>query len=192
MDTAIGICGKDFVMIAMDMSQIRSIVILKSDEEKIVKLDSNKILALTGENGDRVAFSEYIKKNMALYNLRNDVSLSVHAAANFTRKELAIALRKNPYQVNMLLGGWDEENGPALYYIDYLASMTKIPFAVHGYASFFVSGILDKVCKADMTIDEVKSAMSNCLNEISKRFLVNTARYSIKMVDKTGVHVIEL
>ena len=47
-----------------------------------------------GEPGDRVHFSEFILANVRLYALRNDKKLSTHAVANFTRNELATALRK--------------------------------------------------------------------------------------------------
>lgn len=50
--------------------------------------------ACAGEPGDRVQFSEYIIANLRLYALRNDIDLSTKAAANFTRSELAKALRK--------------------------------------------------------------------------------------------------
>jgi len=37
--------------------------------------------------------------------------------------QLARALRRGPYQTNLLLAGYDEADGPALYYMDYLASL---------------------------------------------------------------------
>ena len=48
----------------------------------------------SGEPGDRVQFSEFIMANVRLYALRHDRDLSTHAVANFTRSELATALRK--------------------------------------------------------------------------------------------------
>ena len=42
-------------------------------------------------------FSEYIIANVRLYALRNDFPLSTPAVANFTRGELATALRKVHY-----------------------------------------------------------------------------------------------
>ena len=42
-------------------------------------------------------FSEYIIANVRLYALRNDFPLSTPAVANFTRGELATALRKVQY-----------------------------------------------------------------------------------------------
>lgn len=44
----------------------------------------------------RVQFTEYIQKNLHLYQFRNTIPLSTAATANFTRGELATALRKVP------------------------------------------------------------------------------------------------
>ena len=70
MDSAIAFIGKDFVMMLADASQARSIVKMKGDVDKLFVLDSHKMLALTGECGDRENFANYIQKNMHLYALR--------------------------------------------------------------------------------------------------------------------------
>ncbi len=49
---------------------------------------------LAGEPGDRVQFSEFIMANSRLYALRHERALTTKAVANFTRSELATALRK--------------------------------------------------------------------------------------------------
>ena len=48
----------------------------------------------SGEAGDRVNFTEYIVANVKLYTLRNSHTLTTNAVANFTRSELAKALRQ--------------------------------------------------------------------------------------------------
>ncbi len=53
------------------MNVQRSIVRMKSDEDKILQLDSKKLLGIAGEQGDRAQFGEYIQKNLSLYQLRN-------------------------------------------------------------------------------------------------------------------------
>ena len=114
--------------------------------------------------------------NIRLYALRHDKSLSTHAVANFTRSELATALRKvllitpmlilkqtrapsgthacvrlmmracnaspckplcaqRPYSTNLLIAGWDEKTGPALYWMDYLATMHAMNIAGTGYGA---------------------------------------------------------
>ena len=54
---------------------------------------------------------------------------------------------QTPYSVNLLMGGFGEESGPELFYLDYLASIVKVPFAVHGYGSFFSLSIMDRYFK---------------------------------------------
>lgn len=190
MDSVFGISGRDFVLLAADTSQARSIVVLKTDEDKILKLDDHKIFAMAGENGDRTAFSEYIQKNLHLYYYRNDLTLSTRAAANYTRKELAEALRSSPYNVNLLLAGHDSEEGASLYFLDYLASMAKVPFGAHGYAGFFLSGLLDRYWKKDMNREEVLALADRCINELQTRLLVAGNSFTIKIVDKEGVQVV--
>lgn len=50
--------------------------------------------ATSGSPGDADNFSELIKANLKLYELRNSTRLTTRAAANYTRGELATALRK--------------------------------------------------------------------------------------------------
>ncbi len=47
----------------------------------------------------------------------------------------------------MLIAGHDESSGPELYFMDYLASLVKVPFAVHGYGSFFSLSVMDRYYK---------------------------------------------
>ncbi|XP_038991725.1 proteasome subunit beta type-2-A-like [Hibiscus syriacus] len=94
MECVFGLVGSDFAVVAADSSAVHSILVHKSNEDKIMILDSHKLIAASGEPGDRVQFTEYIQKNVALCQFRNGIPLTTVAAANFTRGELATALRK--------------------------------------------------------------------------------------------------
>ena len=86
---------------------------------------------------------------MKLYELTNDVKLSTHAAAHYTRGEIAKLIRSNPHSVQSLLAGalqppapadgyqlmlWAgfDKSGPSLYWIDYLGNMEKMKIGGHG------------------------------------------------------------
>lgn len=53
-----------------------------------MELDSHKLLVSSGVPADGVNFTEFIQKNLKLYELNNDLKLSTHAAANFIRGEV--------------------------------------------------------------------------------------------------------
>ena len=57
---------------------------------------------------------------------------------------LLILRTQTPYHVNLLLAGYDDSDGPGLYYMDYLSSLAKAPFAAHGYGAFLTLSILDR------------------------------------------------
>ena len=75
-------------------------------------------------------------------------------------------ISQNAYQVNLLMAGYDEKAGPSLYYMDYLASMNKLPFAVHGYGSFFSLSIFDRYYKPDLTQEEAYEVINKCVQEV--------------------------
>merc|ERR1711907_359176 len=190
-DTLIGLVGKGFVIMAADTSRARSIVVMKGDDDKIMQLEQNKILGASGEAGDSAQFCEFIQRNIHYNNYRTDVPLGTAAVANFTRNNLAKALRSRPYHVNLLLGGYDTDSGPALYYMDYLASMEKMDFAVQGYAGHFLYGLLDKEYRPNLSEEEAVKLLKVCFEELKRRFLINSPNFIIKIVDANGVRVLD-
>ena len=208
METLIGIVGADFVLMAADATSARSILLMRDDVQKIRDLDGNKLMAAVGDSADRDMFCEFVEKNVTLYRLRTGISLSTAATAHWTRRKLATALRKGPYQCDMLIAGFNSEGQiqrhghelsdstitepvPSLYYIDYLASMNKMDFAVHGYASNFILGILDKLYRPDMKLEEVLDLLRTCLKELKTRFVIKAPVFTVKVVDQNGARSLE-
>lgn len=53
MECVFGLVGDGFALVVADTSQVQSIVVQKTNEDKIMVLDSHKLLGVTGESGDR-------------------------------------------------------------------------------------------------------------------------------------------
>lgn len=190
-DSLIGLVGSDFVLLAADAAVSRSVLKMKLDEDKIMELDSHKLLGGVGPHGDRVHFTEFVQRNLKLYRFRNSLTLGMHATANFVRTELATALRQAPYQVNLLLGGIDEADGkPSLYFLDYLASMSKVEYTAHGYCAYFCLSILDKYYKPDLSLEEGLDIIDKCIAELRDRFIINSPQFVVKVVDKNGPRIL--
>ena len=176
------------VVLAADQVNARSILTYQSNLDKITHLSSHSAMGISGPNSDLVNFSEFISKNLALYEISNNgLRLSTHAQANFCRGELAKALRKGPYQVNLLLGGYDEGKGGSLYWMDYLAACTKVNYGAQGYAAAFCLSIMDRDWKEGLTEQEAIEIVEKCINELQVRFLLNQSNFMIKVVDSNGV-----
>ncbi|EZG43563.1 proteasome subunit beta type [Gregarina niphandrodes] len=188
MDTVIGIKGKDFVLCAADKSSAYSIIRLVDTQDKVCELDGNKLMACAGPDADRQNFMDYIQKNVHLRRLMSQGrSLSPKATANYARTELALALRKAPYQVDALVGGINPvSREPELYLLDYLGTLVASDRAAHGYGSHFIYGLLDREYQPDMTLEQATDLVRKCIHELNTRFLVHKPAYLAKAVTADG------
>ena len=154
MDSVFGICGKDWVILVCDSAVNRSIFTLKHDEDKITQLNKFKMMACSGEQTDRYNFSNYVMRNLQLMEFRTGHEPDVESTAQFIRSETADALRRAPFQVNALIGGYDVvEQSAKLYWMDYLGTLQQVQKGAHGYAAYFVNSVLDNGYQKDMTLD---------------------------------------
>ncbi|KAL4506738.1 hypothetical protein ABPG72_001159 [Tetrahymena utriculariae] len=191
MDSAIGVVGKDFVIVATDCSVVYSILKLNDREDKISLLDQNKVMALSGEQAYRLQFSDYIAKNIALNKYRNGTEFNTKECAEFVRSELAYGIRNGPFMVNCLIAGFDN-NEPQLYWVDYMGTLVKSVKAAHGYAAHFVLSTLDHDYKPNLTLDEGIAIIKRCINELKTRFLVSQSHFIAKIVTPAGIQVLQL
>ncbi|CAG9863496.1 unnamed protein product [Phyllotreta striolata] len=188
MECLLGIKFDDFVLVAADMTAAQSIIVMKTDENKLFKLSNKLVMAVSGESGDTTQFAEYIAKNIQLYKMRNTYELSPSEAASFTRRNLADALRsRSPYHVNLLLAGYDEKEGPQLYYMDYLASTIKVNYAAHGYGGFFSLSIMDRNYSKSLSREEGYELLKKCVKEVQKRLIINLPNFKVQCVGKDGI-----
>ncbi|KAF8148382.1 20S proteasome subunit [Crassisporium funariophilum] len=194
METSFALTGKGYVIMAADTTAARSIVKMKVDEDKIKTLSPHLLMGYSGEPGDTVQFAEYVERNIRLYQIRNLYPLRPSAAASWIRRALAESLRsRKPYSVNLLLGGYDtSSHDPHLYWIDYLGTMTEVPFAAHGYGAYFALSLLDRYHDPSASVEEGLATLKRCIDEVSKRLVVSPGKYKIKIVDKDGTREIEM
>jgi 20S proteasome subunit beta 4 len=173
------------------------------------------IIILTKTPGDTIQFAEYVERNIRLYQIRNLYPLRPSAAASWIRRALAESLRsRKPYSVNLLLGGYDTaSHDPHLYWIDYLGTMTAVPFAAHGYGSYFALSLLDRYVSPcvlvgcvwysrcgvihryhnpEATLEEGLATLKRCIDEVAKRLVVSPGKYKVKVVDQDGIREVEL
>merc|ERR1712039_635054 len=192
MEFLLGICGHDFVIVCSDSNAVNQIINMKDDDEKIIPIDRYQLLAVSGDAGDRAHLSELIIAHVKLHNFRNDVAFTTKSIANYTNHALSDALRKKPYNTNLLIAGYDEGQGPSLYYIDHLSTMHNMKAAGIGYGSCFVLSMLDKYWQPEITFEDALLIIKNGIDEVKKRFVVSPSKFVIKAVYEDGIKNIEI
>jgi 20S proteasome subunit beta 4 len=190
---------------------MRGATILKASDDKTRTLNDHTLMAFSGEAGDTgmliskfqhpssilmiiaVQFAEYVQANIQLYSMRNSNHLTPAETASFVRSELAKSLRsRNPYTVNLLLGGYDPiADKPQLFWIDYLASCAPLPYAAHGYAQYYCLSTLDKHHHPDISFEQGMKLLRMCTDELKRRMPVDFKGVLVKVVTKEGIKEVD-
>uniref|UniRef100_A0A2K6TIU9 Proteasome subunit beta n=1 Tax=Saimiri boliviensis boliviensis TaxID=39432 RepID=A0A2K6TIU9_SAIBB len=171
----ISIQGPNYAIVTSDRVATSNIVQMKDNHDKMFKMSEKILLLCIGKAGN-TQFAEYIQEKVLLYKIRNGYELSPTAATNFTHGNLA-----TPYHVNLLLAGYDEHEGP-------LAALAKAPLAAHGYSAFLTLSILDQYYRPTSSCERAVELFRKCLEELQKRFLLNLPTFSVRIIDKNGIH----
>lgn len=160
-----------------------------AERQAIQVIHFNLVSILEGSHLIAVQFAEYIQANIQLYSMRNSTELNPYEVSSFVRTELAKSLRsRHPYTVNLLLGGYDSRTDkPQLYWIDYLASCTQVPYAAHGYAQYYCLSTLDKHHHPDISFEEGMKILRMCTDELRRRLPIDFKGVLVKVITKDGV-----
>lgn len=87
-----------------------------------------------------------------------------------------------------MLAGYDKQEGPQLYFMDYLASLADVKYAAHGYGGFFSLSIMDRYHLPTLTREQGYELMKKCVKEVHERLIVNLPNFKVQMIDQNGIH----
>lgn len=163
--TTVGITCKDGVVFASEQRATMGSLIAHKNTQKIFKIDNHIVATIAGSVGDAQSLMKYISAEVSLYQLRNNIQMSIDSAATLTSNILHSA-RFAPYLVQTLLGGVDSK-GPKIYSIDPSGGLIPDNFISTGSGSVFAYGVLEDRYSDNLTVDEgidvairaIKSAM---------------------------------
>ncbi len=117
---------------------------------------------------------------------QNGQRLTTEEAAAYIRNQFVEGIRSSPYQCNCLLAGFDED-GPKLYWLDYLGSYAKLLKAAHGYGAYFLYGLMDNFYKKNMSLADGENIIKKCINELKTRFSINMVDFDVFKITKNEI-----
>jgi 20S proteasome subunit beta 4 len=190
MNSAFGLIGKNFALLVSDIKASKSLVNQKNDMDKIIEIGNKIMLIISGNSGDISNFVDFVQKTIQLYAIKTGYSLSTHSVANFLKRELSQSFRKGALTINLIIAGYDELVGISLYYLDYTGNLQRMNHCVQGYASLFISSILNRNYNPLLEIEDAVILLLKCILVLKKRFIINHSNFIVKIIDKKGSRVL--
>lgn len=168
MTTTVGIAVKDGIVLATDKRVTAGYYIAHKREEKIWRIDDHVAATMSGGVADLQSVLSLLSLRARDYRIEYKRPIPIKALVNYLSLILFYT-RPYIYIVHLIIGGVDEEEGPALYMVDWLGTATKEKYIATGSGSPYAKGALEVAYREDMSVDEavdlairaVKAAIRN-------------------------------
>lgn len=140
--TAVGIAGKDYVLIASETRLSTGYSIRTREQSKIFPLTSKILLAATGCFCDALTFAKVIEARTKNYLYEHNRTISTAACAQLVSNMLYYK-RFFPYYISPLLAGLDENGKGLLYSYDPVGHCEQHVYRAVGSSATLIQPVLD-------------------------------------------------
>ncbi len=166
--TAVGVRGKDFVILGAERRVSYGGYVASKAGKKVYKITDYLGMALAGLFADIQAITKMLKANIDYYNLVVGKRISIRAAAKLLATIL-YSYKYFPFFSEVLIGGIDLEGEPKLYVMDPLGSLIEDDFAALGSGAPIAIGVLETRYSRDMGVEDAKKMVIDSIRAAIER-----------------------
>jgi 20S proteasome subunit beta 1 len=135
-------------------------------QDKITPLLANVYLCRSGSASDTQAIASYVQYYLAQHQAERGGPVRTETAAMLAM-QMAYS-NKNMLQAGLIIAGYDAAGG-SVYAIPLGGTMLRVPFAIGGSGSAYITGWCDKNWRAGMTRDEALEFVRTALRHAMAR-----------------------
>jgi proteasome beta subunit len=183
--TTVALVGTDGVVMAADMRASMGYLIANKEAEKVNLIDDHIAMTIAGSVGDAQTLIRWMKAETRLYKMNNKKGMPIKSASTL----LANILQGNkyyPFMVQLILGGYDYEEGPSIYSLDAVGGVTTEKFTSTGSGSPVAYGLLESQYKEGLTIKELLPVAVNAIAVAMKRDIATGDGITLISISKNG------
>jgi len=153
-------------------------------QDKLTALAEKVYMCRSGSASDTQAIASYVHYFIAQHQAEKDGQVDVSTAANLAT-QLAYN-NKNMLQAGLIVAGWDPLQGGSVYAIPLGGTLLKVPYAIGGSGSAYITGFCDKFYRDGMTAQECRDFVVKALTHAMARDSSSGGCIRTVTVDATG------
>jgi proteasome beta subunit len=183
--TTVALVGTDGVVMAADMRASMGYLIANKEAEKVNIIDDHMAMTIAGSVGDAQTLIRWMRAETSLYKMNNKKGMPIKSASTL----LANILQGNkyyPFMVQLLLGGYDYQDGPSVYSLDAIGGVTTEKYTSTGSGSPVAYGYLESHYKTGLTIKELLPVAVNAIATAMKRDIATGDGINLISISKNG------
>ncbi len=189
--TTVGMICKDAVIIAAEKKSSMGYLVASKETEKVMQLDDKIAMTIAGLAADGQALARYLKAEFRLYNMHNNRRISM-GAASILLSNILQGNKYYPFYVQLILGGYDDEEGPSVYSFDPVGSYEKEKrFFSTGSGSPMAFGVLEDGFKEGMSVDEGSKLVVRAIKAAIERDIASGGKaIDLCIITKDGLRFV--
>jgi len=169
MTTIVGIKTKEGVVLGSDRRASKGFFIGSKITQKITKIDDTLAVAIAGQLSDADYMVKLVKAERNLIELRRGFPVTVKESARLIANQAYTGLKNyQPYFVELLIGGVDQEGGH-VFVADMSGAITNEEFASSGSGSPIAYGVLESIYQKEMTNEQAKEIATKAVAAAMER-----------------------
>ncbi len=152
--TTVGIVTKSGVVLATDRRVTAGYYVAHRHGKKLWKIDDHVVATMSGGVADLQYLLNVLTYKARQHRIETGKPMELRALANYA-SSLLFYSRPIIFIVHMILGGYDPVEGPIMYALDWLGSVTReTKYLATGSGSPYAMGVLESEYREDLTIDD--------------------------------------
>ena len=185
--TCMGMLFKDGVILASDM-RVTTNKIEGDNFTKIFNISDKIIATIAGMASDSQLFMRIIKGELKLIELKNERKVKVREAAMILSSMQYGSVRTQGSVVSIILGGYDDKEGFALYDLSPDGTIsTHEGYVVDGSGGIYIKGVFDNDYKKDLSEKEALELVEKAFRTSFKNDYASGGGFVARVVTKDGI-----
>jgi len=186
--TTVGLIGKDCVVLASDQRATMGYLIANKTAKKIYKITDRIGATIAGSVADAQQIMELMRARAKLFEIQRGRPIRVKAVTRDLSNIMFQA--RGYYMLGSLVGGFDDE-GPHVYYTDFVGSVIPDKFTANGSGSPVALGVLEDGYKDDLPKKKAMELAIRAVAAAIERDAASGNSILCSVIDKDGYQEID-
>lgn len=183
--TTVGITSKDGTVLATDTRATAGHLISHKDTQKLFKITDYMGLTIAGLVGDAQALARTLTAEVNLHEMKHDGRPMSIKAASTVMSTILNSRKFAPYEVALLIGGWDAA-GAHVYSLDEAGGCMPDKWTTTGSGSPFVFGVLEDHYKDGLSFSDAIDLAIRSLNASTHRDSASGNGFDVALINAKG------
>ncbi|MHA2066135.1 MAG: archaeal proteasome endopeptidase complex subunit beta [Candidatus Thorarchaeota archaeon] len=181
--TTVGLTAKDCTVLASDTRATMGLLIANKTAQKIYKITDRIGATIAGSVADAQNIMDLLRAESKLFEIQRGRPMRVKALTRLLSNIMFSG--RGYYMLQSIVGGFDED-GPQVYYNDFIGSVLTDKYIATGSGSPVALGVLEDAYKDDLTKPKAIELAVRAIAAAIERDAASGNSILVSVIDKDG------